>query len=54
MAPQLPRNTHSIQVPNDDGTVNATGGEEVALAVEAQACCMARTNGVGDIFGIVL
>ena len=54
MASELARHAHGLQVPDDDCAINAPRGEEVALAVEANACRVAGPDGVGDIFGVVL
>ena len=54
MAPELAGDTHGVKIPYDDGAINAARGEVVALAVEAQTCRMARSDRVGDIFGVVL
>lgn len=54
MAPELASDTHGVQVPYDDGAINAARREVVALVIEAQACRMARSYRVGDVFWVVL
>ena len=54
MTPELPRDAHGLEVPDDDGAVDAAGGEVVAPAVEAQACGVTGANGVGDVLGVIL
>ncbi len=54
MAPQLACHAHGVQVPDDDSTVNAAGGEVVALSIEAHTCRVAGADGVGYVFGVVL
>ena len=51
---QLARNAHGVQVPNDDGAIDATRGEVVPLAIEAHACRMARTDCVGNVLWVIL
>ena len=54
MTSQRGRNAHGFEVPYDDSPIDSTGGEVVALAVEAQCCRMARTDCVRDVFGVIL
>ena len=54
MTPQLPRDAHGLEVPDDDGAVDATGGEVVAPTVEAQTCRVTGADRVGDVLGVVL
>lgn len=54
MTSQLARDTHGVEIPYDDGAINASGGEEVALAVEAQRCRVAGADRIGDVFRVVL
>lgn len=54
MASELASDTHGVQVPYDDSAINAARREIVALVVEAQTCCMAGSDGVGDVFWVVL
>lgn len=54
VAPQLARDTHGIEVPDDNGAIDTARGEIVAFAVEAQTGGMAGADRVGDVFGVVL
>lgn len=54
MSPELARDAHSLEVPDHHGTINAPGGEVVPVAVEAHACRMAGSDGVGYVLGVVL
>lgn len=54
MSSQLPSDAHGVNVPNDHRTVDAPRREVVALAVESQTCRVAGSDGICDIFGIVL
>lgn len=54
MTPQLLRHAHGLEIPHDNGAINAARGEIIALSVETQACRMAGTDSIGDVLRIVL
>lgn len=54
MTPELASDTHSVEVPYDDGAINAARGEVVTFAIEAQTCRMAGSDRIGNVFGVVL
>ena len=51
---ELGGNAHRLEVPYHDPTVDSTGGEVIASAIESQRCRMTRTDGVRDVLGVVL
>jgi hypothetical protein len=54
MPSELASDPHSVEIPDDNGAVYTARGEVITLAVEAQACRVARSDGVGDVLRIVL
>lgn len=54
MASELPRDTHGLQVPDNNSAIDSSGGKVVTLAVEPQHGRTARPDGAGQAFRIIL
>lgn len=54
MTPQLLRHAHRLEIPHDNGAIDATRSKIIALSVETQTCRMAGADRIGDVLRIIL